>query len=87
MSLLEPSELFREVVDASGVAPVLAPGTVRRALRDVGSTPQTASTKIYLQALPSIRARLRAFMSPEEAGVAIDRIRNVLASAGDEQSA
>jgi len=82
MSASRQHELFTDVVDASGVSPVLAPGTVRRALRDVGSTPQAASADTYLLALPSIRARLRAFMSPEDAERATERIRDLLSSVG-----
>ncbi|MEM1029797.1 MAG: hypothetical protein AAGA56_00835 [Myxococcota bacterium] len=80
MSGVRERDLFAAVVSASGVSPILAPGTVRRALRDVGSTPQKATSSTYLEALPSMRARLRAFMSPEEAERATDHIRRIVQS-------
>lgn len=76
-------DLFAEVVGASGAPAIIAPGTVRRALGDVGSTPQAASPVQYIEALPSIRARLRVFMSPAEVEEAIERIRHLVSTAKD----
>jgi len=83
MSVPRQRDLFTEVVGASGAPSIIAPGTVRRALRDVGSNPQAASPNTYIEALPSIRARLRAFMSPDEAEQAAERIRQLVSTAKD----
>jgi hypothetical protein len=70
-----PNPLFAAVVEACGLSSIFAPGTVRRALRDVGSTPQAAGPDTYARALPALEARLRAFLEPREVDDAIRRIQ------------
>jgi hypothetical protein len=73
-----PNRLFAAVVEACGLSSIIAPGTVRRALRDVGSTPGAAGPDTYLRALPALEARLRAFLEPREVDEAVRRIELTL---------
>jgi hypothetical protein len=75
-------DLFTEVVEASGLSSIFGPGTIRRALRDVGSAPARADVTAYRRALPAIEARLAAFMPPADGALAIQRIKRVLAASG-----
>ncbi|HEU4534976.1 MAG TPA: hypothetical protein VFS00_12700 [Polyangiaceae bacterium] len=70
-----PNRLFAAVVEACGLSAIIAPGTVRRALRDVGSTPSAAGPDTYLRALPALEARLRAFLEPGEVDEAVKRVQ------------
>jgi hypothetical protein len=54
---------------------------VRRALRDVGSTPSSAGPDAYARALPALEARLRAFLEPREVDEAVRRIQAVIGRA------
>jgi hypothetical protein len=67
--------LFERVIDLCALSPLLGPGTVRRALRDVGADPATATIDDYYRAVPRLEARLRCFLPEEEA---IQRARAVL---------
>lgn len=60
-------ELFERVVEMTGVSTVLAPGMVRRALVDGRADPATAGPASYLEALPRLRARLKAYVTEVEA--------------------
>ncbi|HEU4535165.1 MAG TPA: hypothetical protein VFS00_13650 [Polyangiaceae bacterium] len=73
-----PNPLFAAVVEACGLSSIFAPGTVRRALRDVGSTPQAAGPDTYARALPALEARLRAFLEPREVEEALRRIQTTI---------
>lgn len=73
-----PNRLFGAVVEACGLSSIIAPGMVRRALRDVGSTPGAAGPETYVRALPAIEARLRAFLEPREVEEAVRRIEATL---------
>lgn len=57
---------------------MLAPGLVRRALVDGRADPSTALALDYLDALPRIRARLKAYISEAEADRRIARIETYL---------
>lgn len=70
--------LFSRVVEVSGLASIIAKGTVRRALKDVGSTPEKASPNTYLRALPALRARMSAFLSPSDVDAAVVRIEETI---------
>lgn len=61
------TELFDEVVRLTGVSEVLAPGMVKRSLADGGVTVEAARPQDYIAALPRIRARLKAYLPPEDA--------------------
>lgn len=67
--------LFERVIALCALSPLLGPGTVRRALKDVGADPATATIDDYCRAVPRLEARLRCFLPVEEA---IRRARSVL---------
>jgi hypothetical protein len=82
-SMSSPSDnpdnrLFVEVVQAMGLSPIFGPGTLRRALADVGSVPATARPETYLRALPHIEARMRAFLDETAVRVGVERVRALL---------
>ncbi|WP_394838891.1 hypothetical protein LVJ94_18535 [Pendulispora rubella] len=57
--------LFEEIVTRTGLAPMIGPGTVQRALHAVGvSSPEHAQTHDYLRALPELRARMAIYLEP-----------------------
>ncbi len=66
------------VVEVSGLASIIGKGTVRRALKDIGSTPEVASPQVYRHAMPALRARMSAFFGPEELEAATLRIEKTL---------
>jgi hypothetical protein len=65
-------------VQLTEVSSVLAPGLVRRALVDGRADPSTAMPLDYVDALPRIRARLKAYVSEEEASRRIAKIEAFL---------
>ena len=67
--------LFEQVITLCALAPLLGPGTVRRALRDVGAEPATATIDDYCRAVPRLEVRLRSFLPEDEA---ILRARSIL---------
>ena len=71
-------KLFAAVVQAMGLSPIFGPGTLRRALADVGSVPATARAETYLRALPHLEARMKAFLDETAVQQGVDRIRAVL---------
>lgn len=72
---LAHQRLFEQVIALCDISPLLGPGTVRRALKDVGADPATATIDDYCRAVPRLQARLRCFVSEEEA---LRRARNIL---------
>ncbi len=63
---LKGSALFHDVVRRTGLAPLLGPGTVRRALAAVGVVaPDHAKIGDYLRALPELRARMSIYLDHE----------------------
>ena len=76
--MISPAELFNSVVHAADVSPLLGPGTIRRALWDVGARAETAAAADYRRALPRIDARLRAYLDHAKVGESMQRIRNVV---------
>ena len=71
---------FDEVVAATGVAPIIAKGIVRRALSSVGAEAQTAGPEDYVAAMPTLRAKLNAFIAPgqdERLDALEEKLRNV----------
>lgn len=67
--------LFERVISICALSPLIGPGTVRRALKDVGADPATATIDDYCRAVPRLEARLRCFLSEEEAS---QRARSIL---------
>ncbi len=59
-------ELFNQVVRLCGLSSLLGPGTVRRALREVGATEATASVEHYRKALDQLGARIAIYRGSEE---------------------
>ena len=59
--------LFDRAIALAGLSPLLGPGTMRRALKDVGAAPETATVEHYLRCIPKLEARLRSFYSEGEA--------------------
>jgi hypothetical protein len=58
--------LFDELVALTGVDPTLASGAVTRALAE-GVAIDDATTSDYAEALPRLRARLKAYLPPDQA--------------------
>jgi hypothetical protein len=72
-------KLFDEVVARSGLATIIGPGTVQRALAAVGvASPDGASPDDYRRALPQIKARMLVYLRPEEVEQAIHKIESLL---------
>lgn len=67
--------LFERVIAVCDLSPLLGPGTLRRALRDVGADPATATVDDYCRAIPRLEARLRSFLPEAEAA---QRARSIL---------
>lgn len=74
----ESRRLFETILQLCGLSPVLAPGTLRRALRDVGADPATATAADYWHALPKLEARLRVYFRHDEARERMQNIQNAL---------
>lgn len=64
--MLRGRPLFDELVALTGVDPTLASGAVTRALAD-GVTLDDATPSDYAEALPRLRARLKAYLPPDQA--------------------
>lgn len=75
---MQGNELFDRIVALTEVSSVLAPGLVRRALVDGKVEPANATPTHYIDALPRIRARLKAYVSPAEAERRIAAIESFL---------
>jgi len=72
------NRLFAEVVEAMGLSPIFGPGTLRRALADVGSVPASAGPETYLRALPHIEARMKAFLDDSAVRLGVERVRALI---------
>jgi len=57
-------KLFDEIVSRTGLAPIIGPGTVQRALHAAGVSPELAQTQDYLRALPELRVRMAIYLEP-----------------------
>ncbi|HMU38324.1 MAG TPA: hypothetical protein PKE31_04880 [Pseudomonadota bacterium] len=66
MSMASTEELRAELCRISGLSQLLAPGVLRRALVDCGVTPENATARDFLKALPKLEARMRAYLLPDE---------------------
>ena len=73
-------ELFNQVVRLCGLSSLLGPGTVRRALKEVGATEATATAEQYRKSLSQLEARIAIYRGTEEAAEAIKRIKSYLAT-------
>jgi hypothetical protein len=70
------AELFSRVLALCGLAELIGPGVLQRALRDAGVNPSHAGVDEYQRALPKLHARLLAYLSEPEAD---ERVRRVAA--------
>lgn len=77
-------QLFEQVLELCGFSAVLGPGILRRALKDRGVTPVTATTADYRAALPRLEARMRAYMPHSDAATRARRVAAYLAHIDDE---
>ena len=71
-------DLFRRVVAACRLSPLIGPGTVIRALRHVGATKETATNDDYRRALPNLRVRLEAYVGSVNAASSVEEISGIL---------
>ena len=82
---MEGRALFEEVVARSGLAAVIGPGTVERALHAVGvATPEAACAGDYLRALPQIKARMAIYLTPEDVEQHVRDLQALLGGAAAE---
>lgn len=70
--------LYREIVARCGLPDLLAPGTIHRALVDVGADPATATKRHYRRALSRLEARMRAYLPPAELSRRVGLIHDFL---------
>ena len=73
--------LFDRVVESTGLAAFIGPGTVERALVATGvATPHEARPEDYRRALPQIRARMAVYLKPGEVEERVRAIEALLMS-------
>jgi hypothetical protein len=70
--------LYREIVARSGLPDLIAPGTIHRALADVGADPATATKHDYRYALSRLAARMRAYLPSAELNLRLALIKKFL---------
>jgi hypothetical protein len=58
--------LFESLVTASGLSPIFARSTMKRACERAGLNPDAMSRNDLLKALPGIRKALETFLPPED---------------------
>ncbi len=80
MSATHELDLFSQIIGLCGLSPLLAPGTIRRALRDVGADPDTAAPADYLRCLPKLKMRMKVYLSEAEANDCAQKIIALLDS-------
>lgn len=78
MSLASTDELRAELCRMSGLSQLLAPGVLRRALSDCGVTPDLATPRDLLKALPKLEARMRAYLLPDEVDRRLAQMRRAI---------
>lgn len=61
------NSLFQQIVQESGLSPLIGASTLARALKRAGLTPQELSRADLVRALPSIQRTLVTFLPPNEA--------------------
>jgi len=75
--------LFDQVVEASGLTPLVAPYTVRRLLLRENIVPPESVTQAQLrQALPSLLDALRVYLDGEEHAAATEALEALVQSEG-----
>jgi hypothetical protein len=71
-------DLFNKVTGMLGLAMILAPGTLKRALKAAGADWETAQRDDYLRMLANLEARLQSYMDPAEAKRRVEAIGKLL---------
>jgi hypothetical protein len=70
---------LEKMIEASGLAPVIARGLFTRSLADGGCDVNLATIGLYERALPKIHARLKAYCPPADADAKLAAITAKLA--------
>ena len=73
-----PEKLFEEVVAVTGLAKIIARGTIQRALATVSADVETATPEDYVAAMPELRKKLAAFVDDLDARKRLDRLERQL---------
>ena len=78
----EPGKaLFEDVVQATGLALMIGPGAVQRALAAVGvREPERATVDDYRRALPQLKSRMAFYLPPVELDKQLAALEAVLSS-------
>lgn len=71
---MDSDVIFQRVAVMTGLSSFLAPGTIRRALSDVGARPESASLSAWRSALVRIESRMRAYLPEQEVEVRVRAI-------------
>lgn len=79
---MDSDAIFRRVATMTGLSSFIGPGTIRRALDDIGASPESASLSAWRSALVRIEARMRAYMPDAE----VERRVRAIASFLEQQS-
>jgi hypothetical protein len=70
--------LLEEVIELTGLARIIARGTVNRALESVGADVENATPEDYVAALPELRKRIAAFITAADASKKLDAMERRL---------
>ncbi|HWG57233.1 MAG TPA: hypothetical protein VNT58_12015 [Gaiellaceae bacterium] len=79
MSAAPQRTFFDDVVEASGLAPLVAPFTITRLLIRAGVTPTAVDPLGLRQALPELERGLAVYLTPEQLDAAVGRLRGLAA--------
>lgn len=74
----ESERLFEEVAAVTGLAKIIARGTIQRALATVHASVETATPEDYVAAMPELRKKLAAFVDDLETRQRLDRLERQL---------
>jgi hypothetical protein len=69
---------FQQIVALTGLSSLFGPGTVRRALQDVGATLEEATVEDYQKVLPRLKLRIAVYLGEEKANENILNIETFL---------
>jgi hypothetical protein len=74
-------KLFEEIVEHSGLASWIGPGTVMRALKSIGvASPDVSQADDYRRALPQLKARMASYLPAHELDSRVQKIEALLKS-------
>lgn len=66
MTVSQPTSMFDQIVEASGISALFAAGALRRALVRAGIDPDRMTRADLTRALPAIEQTLRVFLAADE---------------------